>query len=94
MASQSSLVCAVNLFKREYAEAIHSGDDLKEERINSNGQIDENEEMIGFSGTSQQHQPPTFESMCFEHSGNLGTVRLTVRKREQLGNGPGGGGSF
>jgi len=32
MASQSNLICAVNLFKREHAEAIHSGDDLKEER--------------------------------------------------------------
>lgn len=65
---------------------------------NSNGQIDSDEAMIGFSGTSQEQQgPPVFENMSFNHSGNVSTVRLIVREREEPenragGGGPGGGG--
>ncbi len=63
---------------------------------NSNGQLDEDEEMVDFSNTptSPQGERPSFENMSFQHSGNVTGVRLAVRRREQSRSGPGhpGGG--
>lgn len=54
---------------------------------NSNGQLDEDEEMMGFSGTQTLGERPSFENMSFQHSGNITGVRLAVRRREQSRNG-------
>lgn len=60
---------------------------------NSNGRIDDDEKMIALSGTSQEQQrPPTFENMCFNHSGIVSAVRLIVKEREEPEGGRGGGG--
>lgn len=56
---------------------------------NSNGQLDESEEMMGFSGTPPQGERPSFENMSFHHSGNITGVRLVVRERERSHGSPG-----
>ncbi len=64
--------------------------------IDSDGEFDMEEEMIGISGaTPQMHSmggPPSFEDMCFEYSGSVSVVRLTVREMEERPSGPPPGG--